>query len=330
MNDETAKFDKSEVVEALPLACADETAAVEFFEQQRWGDKPLCPHCNDANVYKLSGRDGKRNKRFLWRCRKCSEQYTVRIGTIYEDSRLPLKHWAYAFWRACTSKKGVSALEIQRNRQISYKSALFLMHRIRFAMAPNVPPSPKLGSEGGTVEYDETYIGGKPRRAKYGIRKPSTGYRSGSNKIPVAAMVERGGTVRTKVVPRVNYKNVRQFIQQTIDKSATVNTDGTPQFPVLFSEFNRHDSVNHRNYEYARHNADGTVSHINTAESFFSLIKRGLMGVYHNVSREHLHRYCSEYEFRWNHRDVCDGDRVTAAIGSANGKRLLYADSVAK
>src|SRR3984957_3134548 len=153
---------KSEVIDNIPLACSDELAAVEFMESQRWGDTPGCVHCGSIAVYKmLNPRTGLRNKRFLWRCRDCGKQYTVRIGTVYEESRIELRHWCYAFWRAATSKKGVAALEIMRHCQISYKSALFLMNRIRFAMAPD-PETPKLS---GTVECDEMYIGA--RRPRY-------------------------------------------------------------------------------------------------------------------------------------------------------------------
>jgi transposase-like protein len=321
MNEHLAKLAKSETVANLPLACSDEAAAVEFFEAQRWGNSPCCPHCKDKNVYKMKDRDGTRNNRYLWRCRACGEQYTVRIGTVFEETRIPLRHWAYCFWRACSSKKGVSALEIRRHCQISYKSALFLMHRIRFAMADDSPSPEKLG---GTVEYDETYVGGKPRKWKHG---PMKGYRNDSNKIPLVAMVERGGPVRTKVIPRVTYKNVQGFINGTIDEKALVNTDASPIFPPLFRRFAQHQTVNHGRKEYARHNPDGTVSHVNTAECFFSLIKRGLMGVYHAVSQEHLHRYCAEFAFRWDTRNVCDGDRIAAVIKRAEGKRLVYSAS---
>ncbi len=327
MNDTNPKLDKSELVKNLPIACADETAAVEFFESQRWGNSPVCAHCQSADVYKMTGRNGKRNARFLWRCRGCAKQYTVRVGTVYEESRIPMRHWAYAFWRACSSKKGVAALEIQRHCQISYKSALFLMHRIQFAMTDNSPSAPKLG---GTVEYDETYVGGKPRRNSMGLRALGSGYRKDTNKVPIVAMVERGGTVRTKVVPNVTYRNVEGFINQTIDASATVNTDASPTFPKLFCGFKRHDVVQHNNLEYARRNPDGTVAHVNTAESFFSLIKRGLMEVYHAVSREHLHHYCGEFGFRWDTRNLNDGARIAQAIKSAEGKRLPYVDAVAK
>lgn len=164
---------KSKLVAEIPLACSDELAAVEFFEKQRWGDNPSCVKCGSVSVYKMAdAKTGERNSRYLWRCRDCKEQYTVRIGTVYEESRLPLKHWVYAFWRACTSKKGMSALEIQRHCQISYKSALFLMNRIRFAMAPDLPTAPPLT---GIVECDETYVGGKPRNKWIDNRLPSRG-----------------------------------------------------------------------------------------------------------------------------------------------------------
>jgi transposase-like protein len=129
---------KSDVIEEIPLACSDETAAVEFLEKQRWGNTPACVKCGSVAVYKMrDAKTGERNRRYLWRCHDCKEQFTVRIGTVYEESRIELCHWCYAFWRACTSKEGVAALEIKRHCRINYKSALFLMNRIRFAMAPD-------------------------------------------------------------------------------------------------------------------------------------------------------------------------------------------------
>src|SRR2546428_506275 len=151
--------DKSEIVAAIPAACSDEHTAVTFMERQRWGDSPACPRCGDTDVYQVTDRKtGERSRRFLWDCRGCRRQFTVRIGTILEDSRVPLRHWCYAFWAACASKKGVSALQIKRQTGLSYKSALFLMHRIRYAMTP--PRSTRLD---GIVQVDETYVGGKHR-----------------------------------------------------------------------------------------------------------------------------------------------------------------------
>lgn len=141
-------------LKALPMACLDERSAVEFLERQRWGDSPACPKCGDMDVYQMRDREtGERNKRCLWRCNGCGDQFTVRIGTVFEESRIPLKHWCYAFWAACASKKGLSALQIRRQTQVSYKSALFMMHRIRYAMSPAI------------VGADKTWIGGKTRPA---------------------------------------------------------------------------------------------------------------------------------------------------------------------
>src|ERR1051326_4446423 len=217
MKDSHPELEKSKTVETLPLACADEDAAVEFMEEQRWGDSPKCPHCESVEVYKMLDRDGTRNKRYLWRCRACGEQYTVRIGTVYEETRIPLKHWCYAFWRACSSKKGVAAREIQRHCQVSYKSALFLMHRIRFAMAPDPESVEPLK---GVVECDETYVGGKPR--------PGTGQHKrgrGTKKTPVFAMVERDGNIRRKVVVNVTGKTLKNAICDCVDPNARIITD---------------------------------------------------------------------------------------------------------
>lgn len=155
---------KNDILREIPLACVNENAAVEFVEKQRWGQIPACPHCGAVDIVQVRGKNGKRNKRYLWRCHGCKKQFTVRIGTIMEDSRIPLRVWCFAFWSACSSKKGVSALQISRECNITYKSALFLMHRIRYAMA-NPNADTKLS---GTVEVDETYVGGKLRYKQKG------------------------------------------------------------------------------------------------------------------------------------------------------------------
>ncbi len=193
---------KSDVINDLPLACSDELTAVEFFEKQRWGNTPCCVRCGSVDVYQMKdAKTGERSSRFLWRCRDCKEQYTVRIGTVYEESRIQLRHWAYAFWRGATSKKGVSALEIKRHCQISYKSALFLMNRIRFAMAPD-PDSPKLT---GTVECDEMYVGA--RRPRYrGMFKRGRGTK---NKTAVFVAVERQGQLRRRIVADVTGRTLK-------------------------------------------------------------------------------------------------------------------------
>ena len=320
--------DKSSIVSALPRACSDERAAVEFLERQRWGDSPACPRCGATDVYQMRGRDRKRNKRFLWLCRGCGEQFTVRIGTVFEDSRIPLRHWCYAFWAACASKKGVSALQIKRQTGLSYKSALFLMHRIRYAMTPD--RSPRLD---GTVEVDETYVGGRPRNPSiqalramsYTERKPWWQERErakgrGTKKPPVVALVERGGNVRAQVIADVSGKTLHRAIRENVRASAAIHTDELSSYHGIGRHFaGGHHTVRHSIREYAR----GDV-HVNTAESFFALLKRGLIGTFHAVSKKHLHRYVNEFAFRWNHRKEDDGARTAAAIQGAEGKRLRY------
>lgn len=304
---------KSEMIEQLPVACANEAAAVEFVEALRWGNSPCCVHCGSVNVYKMSDAEtGGRNKRFLWRCRDCRKQYTVRIGTVFEDSRLELRHWCYAFWRASTSKKGVAALEIMRQCQISYKSALFLMHRIRWAMAPENAKIEKLS---GTVECDETYVGGKPR--------PGTGTHKrgrGTNKTPVFVMVERGGNLRRQIVANVTGATLKGAIRENVDPQSRIVTDESSSYNGIGREFEGgHQTVNHGIGEYARMDVN-----TNTAESSFAVLKRGITGIYHAVSKQHLHRYISEFDWRWNRRTMNDGQRAVACIRAAEGKRLRY------
>lgn len=319
---------KSTTVMELPLACATEEAAVEFLERQRWGSNPACPRCGDTAVYAMRNAEGKRHHRFLWRCRGCKRQFTVRIGTVFEDSRIPLRHWCYAFWAACSSKKGVSALQIRRQTGLSYKSALFLMHRIRWAMTPD--RSPRLD---GIVEVDETYVGGRPRNPSiqairamtYEERKPFREARKrntgrGTDKPPVVAMIERGGRVRARVVADVTGRTLKRAIRESVRSSAAIHTDELASYRGIGKSFaGGHHTVRHSLREYARHGV-----HVNTAESFFSLLKRGLVGTFHAVSRRHLHRYVSEFAFRWNHRKFDDGARTVAAIQGAVGKRLMY------
>lgn len=314
---------------SLPAACRDEAAAVELVEHLRWGGEPRCPRCESIDVAHVKAKDGTRNARFLWRCHGCKRQFTVRISSIFEESRLPLRLWCYAFWRSCASKKGISALQIQREsafvldgKPISYKSALFMMHRIRFAMGTDHSTPPKLS---GIVEADETYVGGKPRR-KLGSN-PKTGKRytgRGTKKTPVFAVVERGGDVRLSKLDRITAPKLIPAIWEVIDpKNTTIMTD---EFGAYHGVGRRvsggHHTVKHSAGQYVD-GKNGEV-HSNTAESVFSLIKRGLIGTYHSVSKQHLPLYLNEFEFRWNHRFVDDGERTAAAIRQAQGKRLRY------
>ncbi len=303
-------------VTEIPLACASEPHAVEFLEAMRgWDTNPYCARCGSVNVYQMSGRDGSRNARFLWRCRDCSKHYTVRADTVMEDSRIPLRHWVLGFWRVCSSKKGVSALEIRRQTGITHKSALFMLHRIRWALADdNTKP---LGGFKMAVEADETFVGGKPRH-KGTKRNPRQ-----STKVPVMAVVERGGNVHLQRIPRVTARHLGKVLYERTDPRSVLCTDEHPSYKSVGKHFSGgHYSTNHSAYEYAR----GPV-HSNTAESVFALLKRGLHGIFHSVSKHHLHRYLAEFQFRWNTRDIRDSERLQKAVKASVGKRLRYAES---
>ena len=214
--------DKKKIISRIPEACSDEAKATEFMEWQRWCDDPICPRCESDDVYQMQSRSGGREKGFRWKCRACKRQYSVRTGTVFEDSRIPLKYWCWAFWRSCSSKKGISALQIKRETGLTYKSALFLMHRIRFAMADQ--PTSQLR---GTVEVDETYVGGKARGRRPVGWEGRKGRRPDfkDRKTPVMALVERGGRVRAMPPVSVTAATLKGAIRQHVHPSARIVTD---------------------------------------------------------------------------------------------------------
>lgn len=311
------------VLMALPIACADENAAVAFMEMQRWGDHPTCPRCGSLNVYQMkNAKTGERQANFRWRCRDCAsvkskDQFSVRTGTVFEDSKCELRHWCFAFWRAATGKKGVSALEIHRQTGLAYKTCLFMLHRIRFAMNEEV--ADKLDGE---VEIDEVYLGGKGRRRNMEPHAPK------KDKIVVMGLKERGGRIRPKVLPNVTGATVKEVIRANVEQSAHIHTDEAPMYKWVRNEYASHNTVNHSRYEYARLEDSGRNVTTNSVEGFWSMLRRGLDGIYHSVSEKHLERYLAEFQFRHDHRFMNDGDRTVHAIRSANGKRLTYAQQV--
>jgi transposase-like protein len=304
---------------------SDDDKARELIESLLWPHGAYCPHCKADMPYKLTPKATSKRpaRKGLYKCRTCRKQFTVTVGTIFEDSHIPIGKWLMAIFLLCSSKKGMSAHQVHRMLKISLKSAWFMMHRLRYAVGRKAPLGKLLQ---GVIECDETFVGGKPR---LGDMVTGTGYRKDSNKTPVVALVERGGDVRTKVVASVNQKNLRSFVDDNIVRDCTVNTDQNHVYknilyPIVKGRFGKHEIVNHSRGEYARHNADGTVAHINTCESFFSLIKRGVYGSFHHISKEHLHRYCDEFGFRWNTRFMTDGERMQEAVSTAEGRLLTY------
>jgi transposase-like protein len=309
---------RSAVLEALKNASVNEAQAVAFLEKQRWAEQPACPRCWSLAVYQMKGRNGERNKDYRWRCRECKQFFTVRTGTVFEETRLPLRIWVYAIWKACSSKKGISALQLSREMEITHKSALFILRRIRHGLGETYQP--KLT---GTVEADELYVGGKPRY-KGALAAGKTG--RGTDKTPVVGIVQRGGDVRFRMLERITAQTIGNFIAENADLSCRIITDELNVYKRVGKAFQGgHESVTHGAGEYVR---PGTDVHSNTIEGVFSLIRRGVMGTFHSVSRKHLPNYFNEFQFRWNTRKMNDGQRVAAAIKQIDGKRLEYRESV--
>jgi transposase-like protein len=311
----TEKLDSEELnLVRLAAEYSDETKARELLESMRWPKGPVCPHCgNDGKAKpnsKLTAKPGSKSgvRPGVYFCGACRTQFTVKVGTIFEDSHLPVSKWLMALFIVCSSKKSISAHQLHRMLGITYKTAWFMAHRIRYAVSGT--GDPKLT---GTVEVDETFIGGKGDLQTRSKRKT-----------PVVALVQRGGKMRTAVIASVTQKNIGWAVNHMVDKSAVVNTDESPVYDKPLSKFEDHQTVNHSKFEYARPNADGSVSHVNSCESFFSLLKRGVQGAWHHVSREHLPKYAAEFEFRWNNRDMTDGERMEQAVLKTEGKRLTY------
>jgi transposase-like protein len=296
----------------------NEDKARAFLESKRWPNGPVCPHCKCAEVYPLTAKPGSKTpvRPGVYKCKACRQQFTVRIGTIFEESKIPLSKWLMAIHLMTSSKKGISSHQMARELGVTQKSAWFLNHRIREAMKQE----PMAGMLQGTVEVDETYVGGKPRR---GSGKKSQRGR-GTAKKPVMVLVERDGSARAVPLDTVSGKTLKGQVAVHVAKEAIVMTDEFAAYTGLESQVARHETVNHSAGQYSRVSADGMTINTNTAESFFALLKRGHYGTFHQLSKQHLHRYCNEFGFRWTERKVTDGERMVAAIKGAEGRRLMY------
>ncbi len=292
----------------------DDNAAREHLEAIRWPDGPICPHC--GGIERISKLQSKSHRPGLYFCGDCREQFTVTIGTVFERSKIPLHKWVLATHLLCASKKGMSSKQIERMLGVTYKTAWFMTHRIREAMKPVYKG--KLGAGGKTVEADETFWGNS-KRSKKGRAYKGRGY---EHKEKIFALVERGGDVRAFHVPAVNAMTLKPILLAQMAKNAHLMTDEAHTYTAVGKEFASHGVVKHGKKEYSRGNI-----HTNTVEGYFSLLKRGLIGTYHHVGAQHLQRYVSEFDFRYNKRDISDTERAEHALRGIVGKRLMYRDS---
>mgnify|MGYP003667838673 CR=1 FL=1 len=298
----------------------DEEAAFVKLEEILWPDGPVCPHCGGMEkAYKIKANPEKRVRVGLWKCGHCRKQFTVKIGTVFELSRVPLYKWFQAVFLMCSSKKGISSNQLARTLEVTVKTAWFMSHRIREAMrSGDLAP---MGGVGQAVEVGETFIG-HDKTIKPKGEKKGRGY---AHKYKVFTLVERGGKARSMVVDDLKAKTLVPILRENIDRETKVMTDEAGQYRYLSRDF-AHDFVRHGQGEYGR----GPI-HTNTIEGYFSIFKRGMKGVYQHASKKHLHRYLAEFDFRYNTRaalGVDDAARTTDVMRGIVGRRLLYRDSL--
>ena len=296
----------------------DSDKARAWLENELWADGRPCPHCGvvDAST-KIGGTTARPG---LYMCNACRKQFTVTVGTLYERSKVPLNKWLAATHLMMASKKGISALQIGRMLGLSKKTAWFVCHRIRESLRETEPAL--LGGEGMIVEADETYVGGKEKNKHRSKRDAK--HIGGVGKEMVFSLVERGGRVRSRHMENISAKNLRPVLEEQLADIGKTDlmTDGEGQYRLVGPMFKSHQVVNHGIGEYVRGDA-----HTNTIEGYFSILKRGIVGVYHHVSGEHLKRYLAEFDFRYNHREalgIGDRERMVKSISGIVGKRLTY------
>ena len=295
----------------------NEEAAFAYVEAHLWPEGPVCPHCGNCDEKRIGRLTGKSSRPGLRKCYACRKTFTVRVGSIFEDSHFPLHLWLQAIQLITASKKGISTRQIQRAFNCSMKTAWFLMHRIREIMKGPVGADSPMGGEGETLEVDISFVG----------RKPGTKVRRGASHMnPVFTLVERHGKARPFHMPNVRDENLHAVLDAHASTQSHFMTDEEHAFTGVGWNFASHGTVNHSKDEYVRREGDRVVT-TNTVEGFFSILKRGIYGVYQHVSEAHLHRYMTEFDFRYSNREklgVDDVARASATLAGAKGRHLTY------
>ncbi len=291
----------------------DEKTCIEYYQQKRWGNNPVCPHCNNSKkIYKFS--DGKRFK-----CAKCRSQFTVRVGTIFEDSKVPLKKWFIAAYLIINHKKGISSHQLGRDIKVTQKTAWFILHRIRTALDNG--GFEITGKE--VIEIDETFVGGKNKNRHKDKKVKNSQGRSYKDKTPILGMLERGGNVKVKKIKNTKRRIIQPIIEKTIPLGSNIVTDEWWAYRRLYEKYG-HEFVNHAIKQYVNGEA-----HTNNIECFWSLFKRSIIGIYHNVTYKHLEGYADESAFRYNTRKINGEQRVSLFFkNTANMGKLSYKNLV--
>lgn len=282
----------------------DEAKAVEHISEGRWPDGVDCPHCGSGKVTLMGGK----TQAGYWLCNDCRDKFTCRTGTVMERSHIPLHKWLLATHLMAASKKGMSAKQMERMLGVTYKTAWFLCHRIREAMQDDGSP---LGGPGKIVESDEAFVGAKKKKRLSGKIRPLK---------KVMTLVERDGRARSFFIANLHANNLRAALVTNVDRSSRLMTDDARAYWSVGREFASHGTTLHANREFAR---PGGI-HSNTAENFFSILKRGVIGVYHHWSPAHFHRYLAEFDMRYSTKAVSDGERAALILKGMQGKRLTY------
>ncbi|MGD9980543.1 MAG: IS1595 family transposase [Hyphomonadaceae bacterium] len=305
----------------------DDDAARVYYERLRWPDGRVCPHCGVIGAEYVT----KRASRYRCGAKECRKDFSTTTGTVMEQSHIGLSKWLWVFYQMCASKKGVSAHQIRRTLGVSMKAAWFMAHRVREAMKAGGLTA-QLGGPGKVVEVDETYHGRiseapalRSKRRRGSTTKLGHSRRIG-DKRAIVTLVERGGKARTFHVASADLPTVQKIVRENVAKESRLHTDKSGLYIAVGREFAAHESVDHSKEEYVRYEPTGPV-HNNSAESFFSVFKRGMRGVYQHCDEKHLHRYLVEFDFRHNTRSrlgIEDKERAEIALAGAEGKRLTY------
>lgn len=294
----------------------DENAARKHLERIQWPEGPICPHCGVIN--EATELSGKSTRPGVYKCRPCQKPFSVTVGTVFERSHIPLTKWLLATELLTSSKKGISSHQLARMLDVTYKTAWFMSHRIREAMAPAAGSEPPMGGDGFVVEADETEIA--PSR--------KTRPRPRAKNLKFVSLVERGGQVRSKRITGAKGSigaEVAKALRENVDEASTLHTDGA-QFYKTAWDADKREAVDH-NKEFVRDGQHGEKVHVNSAEGYFSIFKRGLVGTYQHMSEQHLHRYLAEFDFRMSNRarlGIDDNMRAEIALKGIQGKRLTY------